>query len=427
MAIIVSDKIYIGFQKRSEGTAWNTPEKDRKEVLLGFATYYEDNAKFEKRKETIDSWSGGRYWQKVENKIPSKIIDNELLGGFQISREVRRTASWGGGNVLWRIEDPRGFELEISSANMAAIMDCSTIVNGEIQGKCKWGWNTTGGSKVVLLPEHSEPYQQAIEDTKRHNSNVSIKEVKIGDKVELKNGTVGVYLGYHHFLKADWSRSEYDQYDWKRHLRVLDKSKKKNHFFRLPGNHRILMVPSPKLAKIVEPSKNELTLEEGAARINKALRDYYKVDTLTREGESVFLVSPTPIKLDQCRTVLRPITMSSFEEIVKNAVDHKAATLPLYENVLLCFHGEGGDWLVNSTYQGKLHLECIYKDKLLRGQRETILKEEQPTLSQRFSYSSGRAWMSEVKRDIMFEDVEHMAVAFQIFIEYNNEQYPTRY
>jgi len=425
MAIIVSKQIYIGFQKRHEGESWNTPKKDCKEVLLGFATYYEENAKFEKRKETIDSWASGRYWQKID-ALPSKIIDNDLLGGFQIAREVRRDASWGGGNVVWRIEDPRGFELEISSANMAAIMDCSTIVNGEIQGKCKWGWNTTGGSKVVLLPEHSEPYQQAIEDTKRHNSNVSIKEVSLGDQVELKNGTVGTYLGYHHFLRTDWSSGDYDRYDYQRNLRVLTKSKKKNHFFRMPGNHRILMVPSPKLAKIVARAKKEITLEEGAARINKALRSRYRVDTLTRDGEPVIFVSPKPIKDDDYRTVLQPVTYTVLQELIDDNVTYNSPTIPEHENIILTFTNESTWMIEHARPQGILDLQEVYRVKLLNGQRETKLKEQLPTQSQRFSYGA-RSWQVRSEQKINIKDLEHRAVAHQVLIEYNNERYPTRY
>jgi hypothetical protein len=95
---------------------------------LGFATPYEPNLKaYEKRKSTIDSWVRSYYTTPV--KIEPIIIDNVPLDNFKIAESVRRVY-WGGGNVVWRIQDPRGFELEISSANLARIIDCVTIQHG---------------------------------------------------------------------------------------------------------------------------------------------------------------------------------------------------------------------------------------------------------------------------------------------------------
>src|SRR5574343_534640 len=74
----------------------------------------------------------------ANNKFKPRIIDNTPQIGFQFTKSVRRTY-WGGGNVVWRVLDPRGFELEISSANLARIMDCSCIKEGVIEEPCVWG------------------------------------------------------------------------------------------------------------------------------------------------------------------------------------------------------------------------------------------------------------------------------------------------
>jgi hypothetical protein len=70
--------------------------------------------------------------------LKPRTFDNESLSGFQLTKSVRRVY-WGGGNVVWRVLDPRGFELEISSSNLARILDCSTISKGVIMDSCIWG------------------------------------------------------------------------------------------------------------------------------------------------------------------------------------------------------------------------------------------------------------------------------------------------
>jgi len=115
MAIVIPEKIYIGYQERT----WD----EDKPIKLGFATYLEDNKAFEKRKVTIDGWSepyekerineGDDDWNDITNHwyqeriikrpdLEAEILDNDVRSGFKIFGEVRRSG-WFGGNVLWRI------------------------------------------------------------------------------------------------------------------------------------------------------------------------------------------------------------------------------------------------------------------------------------------------------------------------------------
>jgi hypothetical protein len=189
--ITIPKQYYVGRRKQSaaEGS-----------VSLGFATPYDDNhtKAFEKRKATVDSWTG-QYGAKPDNSL---IIDNTPVEGFKIGESVRRVY-WGGGNVVWRIEDPRGFELEIASSNLARIIDCANLVSGVIQGKCVWGRD---GGQNVLLPENSEPFKEATTNTIRASQKVSLKDVKMGDIVTLKDGRDMEYLGIYSFV--------YDKYKW---------------------------------------------------------------------------------------------------------------------------------------------------------------------------------------------------------------------
>lgn len=126
----------------------------------------------------------GRRRQEVSPDHPllPKILDNVPLEGYQLTKEVRRSG-WNGGNVVWRILDPRGFELEISSANLARIIDCSCIKEGVITEPCIWG---RSGAANVLLPVSSDICQKAKVNTERAASKkISLKEVSIGDHVRI--------------------------------------------------------------------------------------------------------------------------------------------------------------------------------------------------------------------------------------------------
>lgn len=186
--ITIPKQYYVGMRKQG-------PD----DLPLGFATPYDTTKAYEKRKSTVDTWTkfNNRTWDNVtrtytENPgIPPTIIDNVPLPGFKIAESVRRVY-WGGGNVVWRIVDPHGYELEISSSNLAKILDCSSVVNGEIVGECVWGRDK---AQNVLLPVSSQPYLDAVSNTSRVGKRVPLKDVSVGDTVVLKDGTVGVYAG----------------------------------------------------------------------------------------------------------------------------------------------------------------------------------------------------------------------------------------
>lgn len=193
MPITIPDKHYVGFKQRASDS-----------LPLGFATPFSADKAFEKRKGTVDGWAvpesvfddTTKQWVPGE-RIPAQLLDNVLMDGFQIAKSVRRHG-WNGGNVVWRIQDPRGFELEISSSNMASILDCSTVINGEIQGKCIWGRD---GAANLLLPEMSDPYKQAVFQTElKKSSLVSIQELSFGDVVYLHNTKKAIYLGRYHTI-----------------------------------------------------------------------------------------------------------------------------------------------------------------------------------------------------------------------------------
>lgn len=175
-AIKIPEKFYCGFQQRSD------------DELLGFLTPFGTDSAFQKRKYTVDSWA-----KQNRNKPPlePKIFDNELLEGFRLDRHIKRYG-WNGGNVVVRVEDPRGFEAEISVANLCKLIENNIIEAGLIKAKCIWGRD---GARNVLLAENSEPYLVAIRNTERGKKSIPVKDIRPGNEIQLKNGKTGIYMG----------------------------------------------------------------------------------------------------------------------------------------------------------------------------------------------------------------------------------------
>jgi hypothetical protein len=112
-----------------------------------------------KRKEKIDQYcllNSTRECEKSQISSNTKIIDNKPMLGFKIGKNTKRNSGYGKGEVLWRIEDPRGFELDITSFNLMQILGCVTVENGEILEKCIWG---RLASYNVLIPVSSEVFK----------------------------------------------------------------------------------------------------------------------------------------------------------------------------------------------------------------------------------------------------------------------------
>lgn len=79
-------------------------------------------------------------------------VNNEPLAGFTIeSVATRYTTS----NKLFRIGDPRGFQLEISADNLLELIGSCIIEKGEIKDKCKWDFGKNGIGKAKLIKSDS--------------------------------------------------------------------------------------------------------------------------------------------------------------------------------------------------------------------------------------------------------------------------------
>lgn len=191
--IVIPEKFYVNYSMRDDNSYYD--EEAGKHVKLaksklGFATYQEDNAAFRKRQTTIENWADKKFKGKGET------FPNEAREGFKLSEMVTHGGGWNDTSTYWRIVDPTGFELEITSGNVAKLFQYCSIDRGSIAGQCVWGWDKANGSKPVLIPCNSDLYTQAKKTSDIHHAEaLSIKTLQLGDKVELKNGTKGTFFG----------------------------------------------------------------------------------------------------------------------------------------------------------------------------------------------------------------------------------------
>lgn len=242
---------YVGFQSRP--TSDNCP--------LGFMTPDGTDAAAKKRKESVDKWATPYHYhgQPKQETVPSVTYENKPMVGFKLSRSIRRDSSFGSGNVKWRIEDPRGFELEISSPNFAQILLLCTMERGEIQEQLIWG---RLGSENILVPVESDVYKAAQENTARVQKKVKPSEVKLGDKVIMHNGDEGIFYGYFYMIHSSYTWQQIGQQmgDKKRFLIKVTSGGWKDQW---------QAIGSPKVAECI-PGDGTMTQESAEKEINEA-------------------------------------------------------------------------------------------------------------------------------------------------------------
>lgn len=226
--LILPEKLYVGIKGR---------EPLNKETFpLGFCTPYETNKQFDSRKKTIDNWIGNPFdyktkTYKFKDKYEGHILDNIPTEGFTLDKVVSR---WSTSNKYYRINDPRGFQLEISTENLADILLNYSCTKGVLEGYYVWARHN---SKVYLLHSRSDLYNSIINrDTNR--------ELKIGDKINVKNDGNLIYIGKYYVInfgtKTVYSRDNgvtwgnrygYGYYVQDKKLTFLNKDKTPWHVF----------------------------------------------------------------------------------------------------------------------------------------------------------------------------------------------------
>ena len=320
----IFEKLYVTVQYRGDA--------NNESGLLGFASPYTKDSAFEKRKATQDKWAygygatvtidndenitvegGGKRggygsnetWDAsmlfIANCYP-RIVNNEPVEGFQLAKSVRRYGWSGSGNVVWRISDPRGFDLEISSENFAAILNCCNMEKGVIVGKCVWGRD---GAHNVLLPEASEPFQAAKTFTDKSKIKISLKDVQVGDTVELLNPNIDAkvcqFLGKYWFMTSDQITDSNDEYTGGR---AYNAQQVERYLFKNPKDNKYFLLTTPKVVDITQRIDQPLDKNTIAHEINTGLSTK---DDGFRGVYGLILVSPTKIDLSKVISQLEPV------------------------------------------------------------------------------------------------------------------------
>ena len=182
--ILIPEKHYVGLQFRQNG-----------DLPLGYITPHGTDKAAQSRMATVDSWTKS----SASKAMPSSVVDNVPMAGFRLTSDIRR-GDYGAADK-WRIVDPRGFELEISSSNLAMLVSDTTIENGEILDQCIWARD---GGNNVLLSLGSDEYEQALLSTDIASSSTSWKQVQLGNEIVLQNGLRGRYFGKMYPIAEPW-------------------------------------------------------------------------------------------------------------------------------------------------------------------------------------------------------------------------------
>lgn len=180
-SIKIPAKVYVGFQGR----------RSQDEVPLGFMTPYAEDKAGQKRRDTVDNWAKGYYGS--EKTFNSVMLENKPMIGFKVGRSIRRSGGWNGSGASYvRVEDPRGFELEITIENLVMCMSDNHIQDGEIVAECVWGRE---GNRNILLPTNSEPYKASVATTEKISKKLSLRDIKPGDTIKFLTGETAQYFG----------------------------------------------------------------------------------------------------------------------------------------------------------------------------------------------------------------------------------------
>ena len=230
----IPKQIHVGCQKRG-GTYTGK---------LAYVIYTDEKGK--KRKEV--SWDGWR-----DHKIKPIDYDNEPTSGFVLNKGVGgQRESWGynSRNEYIRVYDPRGFEFEISVANLLFILQESTSIKGKgLEGEFIYSWD---GTELVLLPVDCLEYTQSKAFTDGLGSKVTKKEMFEGHTYMTKKQETVVYLGRHN-CKEDpkWA------YRFDEELIKTKKRKKQHIFLNTETNKYQLEGGFTKLSKIIDANVHD--------------------------------------------------------------------------------------------------------------------------------------------------------------------------
>lgn len=184
--LTIPKKINVGFQDR-QGTYTGK---------LAYVIYTDAKGVLRKQK----SWDGWR-----DKKIDPQEFENKPTSGFVLNKKVGETRwGWNPRKAWVRIFDPRGFEFEISVANLVFILEEVTSTRGKgLEGEFVYAWD---GAELVLLPACSQEYKSSTTHTELQTKKITKSDMREGCLYLNKDNEQVMYLGRHEF----WDLSEYN-------------------------------------------------------------------------------------------------------------------------------------------------------------------------------------------------------------------------
>ncbi len=313
-------------------------------VATGYLSPFGEDSAGKKRLASIQDWlnrTGPSY-----HKLGIHVIENTPQTGFKIAGVIRSYSS--GGSDRWSIQDPRGFLNDISSGNLAELIESCVIDNGEILNPCVWG---RMGSANVLLNSETEAYQEAVENTKISESTTSWRDVALGNRVILQNGVEGVYLGKVGVITREYFDTDYAREVTQNGIRI------NNSFFTSiysSDDNIIHLIASPKLSSIL--SNDVLTQQESEKTLNTVLGNGASIRS------HVFFTRPVALfSMEKKSDVVEKFTLEL-------ELCQEQPTPRSYQKMLLCQHKEGFGELVsfsNRTMCYEIDLDALREHKYL--------------------------------------------------------------
>lgn len=183
--LFVPKKLRVGFQNRS----------DTYTQKLAYVIYY-DNKNILRKEKSWNSWR--------DKKIDPVTYDNVPTEGFVINKNVggaRHSYGWNARNEYVRVFDPRGFEFEISVANLLFILQETNSIKGKgLEGEFVYCWDK---ADLVLLPINCQEYKDSFSFTNTPKKKFGAKNLKIGfsykakteSLYQTKNDDIVTYMG----------------------------------------------------------------------------------------------------------------------------------------------------------------------------------------------------------------------------------------
>lgn len=301
MSSYIPEKFYVGYQSRGE------------DQLLGFMTPIKGDSSDKKRKQSVDRWSS--------DKLPKTEIPNTDLEGFRVIDYSSRSST---SNVYWRILHPAGFEFEISSGNFMHLLQECDISEGEFAKKLLFVRN---GIENFLTYRDSKTYKSA-NTSKQEITKIPLKNVQLGDKITLKNGSKGIYMGFAHVARYHYDGSLHDKTVKKYFIKHEGWSKRDKRDI-------IDSMSSLHVINIDEKTDNPMTKREALNELQNCVlnRDQYKFTEWRIVG---ILEKETTV--DSMEFKMLEITKDKYESICSSGAETSLCLLKINGIDEYCIH-----------------------------------------------------------------------------------------